>query len=81
MSVRQMRPEGVREWLGAGQVMPAMKRPAVLPGTPAQQPNLDQVAHDRWMTAQTTEQRAAMVRGLGKLARSKLGDLPPEEGV
>jgi hypothetical protein len=51
MPVRQMKPEEVREWLGAGLVMPAMKRPAVLPGTPAQQPNLDQVGHDAQMAA------------------------------
>jgi len=58
-----------------------MRRPAVaLPETPAQQPNLDQAAHDRWMAAKTPEQRSAMIKGLGALARSKLGDLPPDEG-
>ena len=77
MSVRKMTQEEIRAWLGAGLVMPGIKRPAApMPETPAQQPNLDQVAYDARMAAQTPEQRAKMVKGLGALARSKLGGKP-----
>jgi acyl-CoA reductase-like NAD-dependent aldehyde dehydrogenase len=69
-----MTPEEVREWLGAGLVMPAIKPPP-----PAQPQDADQAAHDKRMAAQTPEQRAAMVKRLGALARGKLGDLTPEE--
>lgn len=50
------------------------------PVPPASQPetNLDQIEHDKRMASQTPAQRAAMVRGLGKLARAKLGE--PGEG-
>lgn len=70
MSYRKMTPEEVHEWLGAGLVMP-VPRPAP---APAQPPDSDQSAHDRWMASRTPAQRTAMVRGLGALARSKLGD-------
>jgi len=40
------------------------------------QPNLDQEEHDRRMAKQTPEQRKAMVKGLGALARSELMNEP-----
>jgi hypothetical protein len=80
MPVRKMTPEETRAWLGGGLIVFGMRRPTVtLPETPAQQPNLDQAAHDKRMAARTPEQRAAMVTRLGALARGKLGDLTPEE--
>jgi len=50
-------------------------RKPVPPPPPAQgETNLDQVAHDKRMAQQSPAQRAAMVRGLGALARSKLAE-------
>lgn len=70
MPVYKMNPQETKDWLGGGLVIPAPKP------VPPRQPesNLDQVAHDKRMAQQTPAQRSAMVRGLGALARSKLGE-------
>ena len=78
MPVHKMTPQETKDWLGAGLVMPA----PVPPQPPQQETNVDQVAHDQRMAQHTPAQRAAMVRGLGALARSKLGpDADPAEEV
>jgi hypothetical protein len=68
MPVYKMTSDQTREWLGVGLMMPAIK-----PQPPAQPVDADQDVHDKSMGSLTPARRAAMVKGLGALARSKLG--------
>lgn len=71
MPYRKMTPEETRAWLGDGLVVPARKVPSTS-SPPLQQTDLTQLEHDQRMAAQKPEQRAAMIKGLGALARAKL---------
>lgn len=70
MPVTKATLQETKDWLGSGLVIPA---PKPVPTVSPPETNLDQVAHDKRMAAQTPAQRSAMVKGLGALARSKLG--------
>ena len=78
MPYRKMTPEETREWLGAGLVMPVAARKvpdsgSLEPETELVQTDLTQLEHDRLIAEQTPAKRLAMNKGLGALARSKLG--------
>jgi len=78
MPYRKATPEETCEWLGAGVVMAAVRKPLDLapPKTDVTQTDLTQIEHDQLMAEQTPEQYRRMIKGLGAFARSKLGGGP-----
>ncbi len=74
MAFRMATKEETRAWLGAGLIVPVPKigaRPLSEAPQPEQEGTSEQDEHDRRMAKQTPEQRKAMIKGLGALARSK----------
>ncbi len=74
MSVGRLTKEETRAWLGAGLIIPVSKvsaRPLSEAPQPGEEGTSEQDEHDRRMAKQTPEQRKAMIKGLGALARSK----------
>jgi hypothetical protein len=89
MPYRKMTAQETKDWLGNGLVMPGRKPPgssgpsSMRPSRPTQpqqtlpplEVDLDQAKHDERMARMTQEERRAMIKGLGDLARSKIGPI------